>query len=90
MSGNNKRLNCFLDELVTITFKDGSEKTGVLEFGMGKLAEHKPPIMRYSLYVFGEGYRYLRIGSLKRVKLWNNQRLTEPQIIITGARRKAT
>lgn len=75
MSNKNARLNSYLGELVTVTFQDGTQKVGVLEFGMGYLAQHKPPIERYSLYVFGEGYNYLRINQLRGIRLWENQRL---------------
>lgn len=66
MNRRDERLDALLDELVDITFKDGDQKTGVLEYGMhidGLSA------VGYTLYVFGEGYIRFKKSAVKNVKI---------------------
>lgn len=65
MNRRDKRLDELLDELVDITFQDGQQKTGVLEYGM-----HIDglPAVGYTLYVFGEGYIRFKKSVVKSIK----------------------
>lgn len=67
MNRRDKKLDALCGELVDVTFSDGDEKTGVLEFGMQ--LEGWPTNDRYTLYVFGQGYIILRKTHVSRVKL---------------------
>ncbi|MBP3280052.1 MAG: hypothetical protein J6M44_13970 [Butyrivibrio sp.] len=67
MNRRDKKLDALCGELVDVTFSDGDEKTGVLEFGMQ--LEGWPTNDRYTLYVFGQGYIILRKTHMKKINL---------------------
>ena len=66
MNRRDERLDALLDELVDITFRDGQQKTGVLEYGM---YIDGLPAVGYTLYVFGEGYIRFKKTVVKDVKI---------------------
>ena len=65
MNRRDKRLDMLLDELVDITFRDGQQKTGVLEYGM---YIDGLPAVGYTLYAFGEGYIRFKKSAVKSIK----------------------
>lgn len=67
MNRRDKKLDALCGELVDVTFSDGDEKTGVLEFGMQ--LEGWPTNDRYTLYVFGQGYIILRKTHVRKIRL---------------------
>lgn len=67
MTRRSKELDELLNKLVDITFRDGDEKTGVLEYGRPK-APGLPDSKQYQLYIFGSGYLYFHKTHVKRVK----------------------
>lgn len=67
MNRRSRVLDELINELVDVTFFDGKEKTGVLEFGR-PYAPELPDSDKYSLYIFGEGYLYFYKTHVKRIK----------------------
>ena len=67
MNRRDAKLDALCGELVDVTFFDGDEKTGVLEYGMH--IEGWPANDRYTLYVFGQGYIILRKTHVRRIRL---------------------
>ncbi len=67
MNRRSQELDALLNKLVDITFMDGEEKTGVLEYDM-PMGPGLPFSSKYSLYIFGEGYLYFYKTHVKRVK----------------------
>ena len=62
-----EQLDRHLNKLVDITFTDGDEETGVLEYGR-PIAPELPPRQKYSLYVFGKGYTRFYKSAVKKIK----------------------
>lgn len=67
MNRRSKELDALINELVDITFTDGKEKTGVLEYGR-PYAPGLPDSNKYSIFIFGEGYISFRKTHVKRFK----------------------
>lgn len=65
--GRSPRLDKLLGELVTITFKNGKEELGVLEWNM---LRQGIPSERYSLYIFGQGYHFFRKAQVFSIEEW--------------------
>lgn len=67
MSRRSARLDRFLNRLVDITFHDGQQGTGVLEFGMQPSLD-RDPVRQYSLFVFGSGYKYFYKSQVSKIR----------------------
>jgi hypothetical protein len=67
MNKRDAKLDELCGELVDVTFFDGDQKTGVLEYGMH--IPGWPDGERYSLYVFGAGYTVFRKTSIRKIRL---------------------
>ena len=63
------KLDSLLGEIVRITFQDGVERIGVLEWDMARGLD-KLPSQMYSIYVFGNGYYFFRKSHVKKVREW--------------------
>lgn len=63
-----ERLDRYLNQLVDITFWNGEQKTGVLEWGMQPKLD-KPPRRQYSVYVFGTGVVYFYKTNVRKVRV---------------------
>ena len=66
------KLDSLLGEIVRITFTDGTEKIGVLEWDMARGLE-KLPSQMYSVYVFGSGYCFFRKSHVKKIREWREK-----------------
>ena len=66
------KLDSLLGEVVRITFTDGTEKIGVLEWDMA-LAPSMLPSRMYSVYVFGSGYCFVRKSHVKKIREWREK-----------------
>lgn len=66
------KLDSLLGEIVRITFTDGTEKIGVLEWDMARGLD-KLPSQMYSVYVFGSGYCFFRKSHVKKIREWREK-----------------
>ena len=66
------KLDSLLGEIVRITFRDGVERIGVLEWNMQKGID-KLPSQIYSVYVFGSGYYFFRKSHVKKIREWREK-----------------
>ena len=72
MTKRDDKLDSLVKELIEITFTDGTQYTGVLEWDMPiVMGQHKGlPSGKYSIFVFGKGYIFFRKSHVKRVRRW--------------------
>ena len=69
-SRRDEKLDSLLGKIVRLTFTDGDEKIGVLEWDMPSLGI---PSRSYSLYVFGSDYLFFRKSHVKKIKEWREK-----------------
>ncbi len=73
MTKRDPKLDSLLGEIVRITFIDGDEKLGVLEWDM-PIGYNRLPSQMYSIFVFGSGYCFFRKSHVKSIKEWREKR----------------
>ena len=66
------KLDSLLGEIVRITFQDGVERIGVLEWDMARGLD-KLPSQMYSVYVFGSGSYFFRKSHVKKIREWREK-----------------
>lgn len=72
VSKRDVKLDSLLGEIVRITFTDGTEKLGVLEWDM-PIGYLKTPSQMYSVFVFGSGYCFFRKSHVRKVRKWREK-----------------
>lgn len=72
VSKRDPKLDSLVGKIVRITFSDGDEKLGVLEWDM-PIGYQKLPSQMYSVFVFGSGYYFFRKSHVKSIKEWREK-----------------